>query len=156
MSEENGIKIGFLMPDEVEQMWHLVEEGVEKACKYSNGTFVADNLRDMCMRQEALLWVIHRDGDIVAHLITEIVFYPSKQVLMVTTTGGKEFHRWRDEMMGMLIKYAEQLSITTIEAACRPGMTKWLEEIGWKKQRTIMGFDLWAEKAEAKHQHSKQ
>jgi len=152
-----GYRMQVVHPQDMRHVWHLVEDHVGRACKYS-GTHDADSILESIMGRRALLWmIINPEGKPVAHIITEVVSYPCKNVVLVVTTGGRDFKKWQDVAMETLLKYQEETNSDGLQAICRPGMVKWLIELGWTTKSTIMEFDPWAEKAEVHHhQHSKQ
>lgn len=137
-----GYKMKIVYPEDVRYVWHLVESDVENAAKYSNGTHNADVILQAIMGRRSLLWIItDPDDEPVAHMITEIAQYPLKRVVVVVTAGGRDFKKWQDVGMETLLRYQEEANCDSLEAVCRPGMAKWLSQLGWNKKSTIMEFD---------------
>lgn len=89
------------------------------------------------------LWIAFNDDkEIVGCQITSITDYPSRRVLTSLFTGGKILREWRDEMMSLLLRWAEDNECTGIEGYGRKGWIKMLEPYGVKRGLIMFEKDI--------------
>jgi hypothetical protein len=75
-------------------------------------------------------------------LITRVVVYQEGKVLEVLLAGGEQFDAWKSEAQEKLIKFGREQGCTALEAACRFGMAKKLEPLGWKPWHVLVRKEI--------------
>ena len=134
-------RIAPVHPKNIGLLWHLVETDIERACKYSSGTYDSDAILQELMGSRSILWVIHDEEDnITANYVTQLVQYPRKKTLLVVTLGGKGYKKWHPLMLEELAKYAKEEKCDFIEASIRQDLAEWAERVGWVKTRITMEY----------------
>jgi hypothetical protein len=89
------------------------------------------------------LWIAFDDqNEILGCQVTTVTDYPSRRLLTSWFTGGKRLREWRDEMMGVLIRWAEDNECTGIEGYGRKGWIKMLEPYGVKENLIMFEKEL--------------
>lgn len=85
-------------------------------------------------------WQLHEFKN--GFLITEVVKFADDKVLMVHLVGGEQFDAWKEEAQERLIKFGREQGCLALEAACRFGMAKKLEPLGWKPWHVMMRKEI--------------
>ena len=127
--------------EDVYRIWGRVQPHVENALSRDGGMSAHDVL---CRLVEGrwLLFVVLSGDDIVASLVVFKNELQRKTALEVLTAGGERFHGWSGLVQAELERMAADLECDCIRATCRPGMTKWLENIGYKSRQTIVEYPI--------------
>lgn len=97
-----------------------------------------ESLKESVERGDTSLWVAHDDDGVVAGMISRVVQHPAKRVVFVEMLAGREIKTWYNEGLTMLEKFRDINDATTIEASCRGGLAKFLEQRGWSRKAVIM------------------
>lgn len=63
-------------PEDVDEVWAHVREGVQKAMLHSDSVMSGDDFVPELMDGKVRLWVFISDKEIVGHMITELIRYP--------------------------------------------------------------------------------
>lgn len=76
--------------------------------------------------------------------ITEVRDYthPTERVLNVLLLGGKNFDAWRDAAHERLKSFARVNGCQAIEFACRLGLAKKVANLGYRKRRILMRYEM--------------
>ncbi len=127
----------------IDDVWHSVKEFLIPAVKVTNGRYM---LYDVYMRlkiAEMQLWIAFDDDrEIIGCEVTTITDYPSRRVLTSLFTGGRNFRLWKDPLMGVLVRWAEDNECTAIEGHGRKGWLKMLDSYGVKQALIMFEKDI--------------
>jgi len=58
--------------------------------------------------------------------------------LLVFLLSGENLENWKHKATQDLKAYADSLGIKILEAYCRPGLEKVLQDCGWKKEQVVL------------------
>lgn len=102
-----------------------------------------DFVYEQLLERNLQLWVAcsRETGLIVAALTTEIVVYQKRKAVRLMHVGGDDFPTWKDHL-DWIGTWGLAQGATTIEAYCRPGVRKMLEENGFRKTMEVIECDL--------------
>jgi len=62
--------------------------------------------------------------------------------LLVFLISGEDLDEWKEKANQDLISYARSLGVDVLEAYCRKGLEKKLQEIGWRTEQVVMRLRL--------------
>lgn len=129
--------------DYIDNVWNEVSSMVKDACRVTNGRYTSYDVYISLMQGNMTLWIaFDEDKTIHGVHITQIIDYPSKRVLASMFTAGKRIREWRDEMMDLMIRWAQDHDCEAIEGMGRSGWIKMLEPYGVKRVMTMFEKDL--------------
>jgi hypothetical protein len=76
--------------------------------------------------------------------ITEIREYnhPQERVLVVLLLGGKKFDEWKVSAHEKLKSFARVNGCSAIEFACRLGLEVKVAELGYRRRRVLMRYEM--------------
>lgn len=89
----------------------------------------------------SLLWAVHRGEEIIGIVVTCVESNDLMKKLFVQLLAGENMHEWNwDYNLQVFRKYAEYVGADCIEAACRPGLARFLKNKGWSQKAIVMEF----------------
>lgn len=134
------MNISLIPIDHINDVWDKVKDYLMPAVKVTNGRFMLYDVYIAIQKGRMHLWIAFDDDkNILGCEVTEITDYPSRRLLTSCFTGGVKLRSWRDEMMSVLIRWAEDNQCTGIEGCGRKGWIKMLEPYGVKE--TLVMFE---------------
>ena len=131
-------------PEDVEEVWPHVREGVQKAMLHSDSVMAGDDFLVELNNGKVRLWVFISEKEIVGHMITELIRYPRKSFVRVLTmecSGGEKGMTGMDlwaKFVPTVEEYALMHGCSHLEAYTRKGMVRALEPKGWKHEYSIV------------------
>jgi len=126
----------------IDGMWPIVVEHILKGLEYGHGELDIEDIYRGIKSRDMQLWsAFQSDGECVASLVTEIFYFGSKKVMRLIVLGGGHMSDWLD-FLDTLREFAEANQCNRIEAYCRDGMMRRLEDYGYKKLYNLCGVDL--------------
>ena len=131
-------------PEDVEEVWPHVREGVQKAMLHSDSVMDGDDFLVELNNGKVRLWVFISEKEIVGHMITELVRYPRKSFVRVLTMyceGGEKGMKGMDlwsQFVPAVEEYALMHGCSHLEAYTRRGMVRALEPHGWDHTYSIV------------------
>ena len=129
-----------VLPDDIESVWHLINDYMIGAAKYTHGRFKVEDIKAQLLsnpRQQ--LWIAY-DDKIYGAVITEVLTYPQMKTLIMHFTGGVEFAKWHNEIISVLRSFAKDNNCKTIEAFGRKGWKRIFKNDGFSSN--FMFFEL--------------
>ena len=144
--EHNGEEFYVVLvePEDVDEVWPFVREGVLKAMTHSDSVMAGDDFLPDLLGGKCRLWAFINDKIIVGHMITEVIRYPRKSFVRVLTMqcdGGESgmlgMELWH-KFVPAVEEYAMMHGCSHLEAYTRKGMVKALEKHGWDNQYNIV------------------
>ena len=137
--EELPIEISSVTPEMLDHVWSSQIEMIERGLRHGQGNDVtSDDMLAGILLGRWLMWVIHRGTDIIAIVVLSVITTPRKKKLFVELIAGRDLPSWYVQLHDLLIDFKEVIGADCIEASCRPGLAKYLSEMGWSKKATIM------------------
>ena len=144
--EHNGENYYLVLvePEDVEEVWHHVRDGVQKAMVHSDSVQDGDDFVPELIEGKVRLWVFISEKVIVGHMITELIRYPRKSFVRVLTMqcdGGEKGMLGMDlwhKFVPVVEEYAALHGCAHLEAYTRKGMVRSLEKHGWTNQYNIV------------------
>jgi hypothetical protein len=130
--------ISLVTPESLDLVWAALKPKIMEAMDGPAGRygekFYYESVKDGLMS----MW-ISSDGDkVVAGGILSVHQYPMERVLFIELLAGCNMDKWLEEVEPLLRQYQQQVGATTIEALCRPGLTRKLK--GWSLKSALMEF----------------
>ena len=131
-------------PEDVDEVWGFVRDGVEKAMLHSDSVMEGDDFVPGLHDGKVRLWVFISENKIVGHMITELVRYPRKSFVRVLTMyceGGEKGLKGMDlwaQFVPVIEEYAMLHGCSHLEAYTRKGMVRALEPHNWKHEYSIV------------------
>ena len=137
------MNISLVPKDHVNDVWDSVKTFLAPAVKVTNGRYMLYDVYIAVQTGSMQLWIAFDDDkEIIGCQITAITDYPSRRVLTSLFTGGKSIRKWRDQMMDVLIHWAEDNQCTGIEGYGKKGWIKMLEPYGVTSSLMMFEKDL--------------
>jgi cobalamin biosynthesis Co2+ chelatase CbiK len=129
-----------VLPDDIENVWHLIHDYMIGAAKYTHGRFNVDDIKKELLRNKnQQLWIAY-DDKVYGAVITEIISYPQMRTLIMHFTGGVELPKWKDEMLAILRKFAKDHQCKVIESYGRSGWKRIFKNDGFNSK--FMFYEL--------------
>jgi len=131
-------------PEDVDEVWPHVREGVQKAMVHSDSVMDGDDFLVELDSGKVRLWVFVSEKEIVGHMITELIRYPRKSFVRVLTMyceGGEKGMKGMDlwsQFVPAVEEYALMHGCSHLEAYTRKGMVRALEPHGWDHTYSIV------------------
>lgn len=137
------MNISLVPVDHINDVWDSVKHLLAPAVSVTGGRYMLYDVYVGIHTNKMQLWIAFSDDkQIVGCEVTTITDYPSRRLLTSLFTGGKSLRLWRDEMMEVLLRWAEDNECTGIEGYGRKGWIKMLEPYGVKQTLIMFEKDL--------------
>lgn len=131
------------LPQEaIETLWRFAEPYVKRSLDHTFGEIAAEDIKELCLRGEAQLWMIQKENRIVGAGTTTLVNYPQMRVCRIITLAGSEFDAWKDMAHMQIELWAESQGCEGVEAYVRKGFVPKLLEIGYKHRYAVVHKSL--------------
>lgn len=122
-----------VLPEDIENVWHLIHDYMIGAAKYTHGRYEVQDIKEQLLRNpRQQLWIAYNDK-VYGAVITEVLTYPQMKTLIMHFTGGVELPKWKNEMLSVLRSFAKDQQCKVIESYGRTG---------WKKVFKNDGFNF--------------
>ena len=126
------IEVSMVPAEYVDTCWDKIEPFAAKAAEYTYGRYTANNIYELIKDAEHHLWVAYEDDIFKGIVTTQVVTYPQRKLLSMHFCGGESLKEWKDPMLDLLKKYANDMGCDGIESVGRPGWGKVFEQDGYK------------------------
>ena len=118
------------------QVRAIVDKGLAKDDRYqSEDIFVA------LTKKEMQLWVIQRNNETIAVVITEITIYPRTKEFTVALLAGEDFKNWNEYALTVIGQWAYEAGCKRARMFGRIGWEKVLSN-EWTRQQVVMTVDF--------------
>ena len=141
----NDTAITLIPAERVPEMWPLVEPFMEMAAEETNGRYQTPDILNALLNLHHDLWVVYDDLGIKGALVTAIKLYPHKRYLELSFIGGRDGPEWKDQMLGIMRKWAEANSCEGIESCARIGWSRIFKDDGYRPMWQVFELPLKAE-----------
>jgi hypothetical protein len=137
------VNVSLVPESHIDGVWDSVKEFLIPAVKVTNGRYMLYDVYVALKRADMQLWIAFDDDrEINGCEVTTITDYPSRRVLTSLFTGGRNIRLWKDSMMGVLVRWAEDNECTAIEGYGRKGWLKMLDSYGVKQALIMFEKDI--------------
>ncbi len=127
----------------VDDIWDKVKQYLLPAVKVTGGRYMLYDVYSGLKSGSMHLWIAFDDEkEILGCEVTTITDYPSRRVLTSLFTGGRKIQLWKHEMMGVLVRWAEDNQCTAIEGYGRKGWVRMLDSYGVKQSLILFEKDI--------------
>ena len=134
-----SVEMSYVPPVLVAQVWasqiDLIERGMAKG---QSDWESADDLLGDILARKSQLWAAHRDGDVIAIAVIAVRSKKGITKLFVQLIAGTDSPQWADLLQSNLLRMKDKIGADCIEASCRPGLAKYLKNVGWSQKAIIM------------------
>lgn len=107
--------------------WPLARDLIAQACEHSRGKWTAEAMRKEIEERNAQLWLIYRDEQVQAVIVTSIENYPGKRVVTAPIVCGKDRGDWLHHF-AEIEEWARQNGCHAVELLARPGWARVLKD----------------------------
>ncbi len=134
-----GVEIQYVPRDRVRPVWDAILPQVERALARGMGDGTKPQyLLDAILQEHAQLWVARDEHELLAGIVISVKIHAACDKLVVQVVAGKDMKRW----MPLLLQHLEEMRKLTgtkcVEAFCRPGIAKYLKQLGCKQKAIVM------------------
>ena len=137
------MNVSLVPADCVEDIWGAVKDLLQPAVQVTNGRYMLYDVYAALKTGEMNLWIAFGDDrEILGCEVTRVTDYPSRRVLTSLFTGGRNIRLWKDPMMGIMVRWAEDNQCTAIEGYGRKGWLKMLDAYGVKQTLILFEKDI--------------
>ena len=74
-------------------------------------------------------------------IVTQVMQLRDKR-LLVFIMAGQNFRLWKDRMLKKLVDFATEQECVCIEAFCRPGLARILQQENWALHQVLLKFPI--------------
>lgn len=121
----------------LDSVWGELTPMAEKGLSHGIGdTATLEGLYEGLKAGIHKLWVIHRGDEIVAGVVISIKQFPRKKTIYIELLAGRDLDSFLHEIQEKLRELKVHIQADTIEASCRPGLTRVLAD--WKVKAYLM------------------
>lgn len=138
---EKALNILAISTAGIDRIWFDVEEMIAESLKYSDGKFSLDSVYQNLKTAALQLWIISEDKKIKAFIITQIIQYPAKKILVFMFIGGSEFEAW-EHFIETFKSFAKHHHCEAIEGYGRKGWFKKIMNLGFEQIHSVYRLAL--------------
>ena len=135
-------QISLVPSDRIMSAWGHVEHFMEMAADATNGRYTSMDILDALLNMNHDLWVVFDEESIKGALVTAIKQYPNKRYLELAFIGGENGHSWKDQMLGIMRRWAHDNSCDGIESCARLGWAKIFKDDGYRPMWQVFELPL--------------
>ena len=137
------MNVSLVPGDHIDAVWDSVKDFLTPAVKVTNGSYMLYDVYAAIKAERMQLWIAFNDErEVLGCEVTSITDYPSRRVLTSVFTGGRKINLWKNEMMGILVQWAEDNQCTAIEGYGRKGWIRMLDAYGVKQSLILFEKDI--------------
>lgn len=137
------MNVSLVPADCVDDIWGAVKDLLQPAVQVTGGRYMLYDVYAALKTGEMNLWIAFGDDrEVIGCEVTRITDYPSRRVLTSMFTGGRNIRLWKDPMMGVMVRWAEDNQCTAIEGYGRKGWLKMLDAYGVKQTLILFEKDI--------------
>jgi len=137
------VNVSLVPADCVDDIWAAVKDMLQPAVQVTNGRYMLYDVYAALKAGEMNLWIAFGDDrEILGCEVTRVTDYPSRRVLTSLFTAGRNIRLWKDPMMGIMVRWAEDNQCTAIEGYGRKGWLKMLDAYGVKQTLILFEKDI--------------
>lgn len=137
------VEIRPILSSDIDLYWPQVAPLLQRAVDKSLGEFTIEHIHDLLIEAEKTLWIVFRDGDIIAAVTTRIDHYGYSGIKNVTIdyAAGKDFSDW-SSFTDYIEPIYKDLGCDNILIAGRLGWLRLHTDKGYKSIYHVVGKSL--------------
>jgi hypothetical protein len=124
-------------PEQVEEVWPLVEQWIIDSADRTRGKYSADDIKSGLLSGHAQLWLWH-SPTAIGVIVTTISVYPQNRCCIVSTGCGTNADEWWEASLERLEEFARFAGCTDMLIQCRPGWERRFRQAGYDKTHVEM------------------
>jgi hypothetical protein len=134
------LKLVQIPTENVEMVWTLAEDHVERAVDRTDGLVSAEQHRNACAEGIRCLWFVWdvEKKECVAAFVTEVI----NDVFFMWVCGGKRMNEWKQLAQDGLEQWARDYDCKGMQLWGRPGWARVLGPLGYKKTLIAMNKEF--------------
>lgn len=137
------MNVSLVPADCIDDIWGAVKDLLQPAVQVTGGRYMLYDVYAALKTGDMNLWIAFGDDrQVVGCEVTRVTDYPSRRVLTSLFTGGRNIRLWKDPMMGVMVRWAEDNQCTAIEGYGRKGWLKMLDAYGVKQTLILFEKDI--------------
>ena len=125
-------------------MWSQLEPHMRKAAEHTEGRFDTQDIFEFVLNGSGQLWGAFLDDRVVGVLVTRPIQYPRKKCLDIVFLGGDDGFSWKDQMLEVLQRWAQDTGCEAIESVGRSGLIRAFKGSGCRPLWQVMEFPVMA------------
>jgi hypothetical protein len=128
--------------DQVEKVWPLAKNLVQKACQ-TNGGFDETHILEFLKSGHMQLWLVinKEDNKVLCVCVTEIREYPKFKVCDIRIATGEQYKLWFN-YMDQICEWAKSNGCKKMEIFARPGWERIFKNKGFTKTHVQIEREL--------------
>jgi len=134
-----ALRIVIVHPLNVEDNWPIVEPYILAAIGIEAQPCDLEYIKRQALTGNARIWIVQRNFNIEAVLVTETVFYGGKKTLVIRWASGKGKLMLCKDIMDSVETYAYHEGYERLEAWGSKGWERILQPLGFRHEFTIVG-----------------
>jgi hypothetical protein len=136
------LEVDIVFKEDINIIFPFIKDYLKGAADYTHGRYTVEDIHNDITSGNKQLWVTYEGSKIYGAVVTEILNYPQKKVLVLHFTGGIEFDKWHKAILESLKLFAKQQQCDAIEFCGRNGWTKLFKQDGYKPIFTFYELTL--------------
>lgn len=138
--QQAGADVVRVTAEQIPAVWTHFERQISRALSTGAGDTTNEALvyRSL-VTGDAIMLAAVAGGQVKACLIYSIQSYPAKSAVLVEILAGRDLDQWCEAFEHALEAIREAAGADTIEAVCRPGLSRMLKR--WRYKATLMELD---------------
>lgn len=119
-------------------VWPIVGPMIDKVIDRFDPGFTSDGILRSIERKDHQLWVIRKESEILAVIVTEINNYPEYRVLHAPYIAGNGMNEWFDSAFDVLESFAKHHGCKYLTGCGRRGWVKQGASRGYQEVYTVV------------------
>ena len=132
-------RVSAVPQEHVDLSWSAVGPILGRATDESHGRHSVMSVHDDLVEGRKQLWIAFEDLDIKGIVVTRVVDYPHRRVLLIQFCAGDGLEEWRGPMLDLLEMYAMDVGCDGLELVGRKGWARMLAQHGWTQEFVVCG-----------------
>lgn len=124
------------------EVWPLAKNLIRDALEYADNKFALEDIFFHLRHMDMQLWLVIDELDAIkGAIVTQIIQYPNKKVLLIMLISGVKFDDW-SHFLSDFIAFAKDHNCQSLEGYGRAGWEKKIKHLGFKKIHTIFSLPI--------------
>jgi hypothetical protein len=129
---ESVMEASFVPKEYIPELWPKVRPFITEVVKHTHGRYTTEDVLDVIMNGSHLFWMAFKGKEVYGMVVTTFANYPRAKFLSCPFVTGKEFKSWKDPMLKVLRKWAEDNQCDGIESTARLGWARMFKDDGYE------------------------
>ena len=121
---QSTMRVGLASVAEVDKVWPLISEGIQKSCDRGTGELCAGQLWQMCRSGNAFLCLVYDDDKIHMASVWRFEEHIRGHAFHCLTLYGSSLRTWFEQSRDFIIKIAKDNGANRVTACGRKGWVR--------------------------------